>query len=156
VQLERSGDLTQLKRSGETIVKGGMMYYWRAGVKNRVRKSEVWWSEHTRRSRSAAEHEAEREARRRGGRPLVRWWDRQLGLWPADGEPVQMDEILLVTGYDTSEGMSPSCLCYECAHWLYGRRLNLSPLFAGDEWGQHSGCCERCDAPLDLTLVPDW
>lgn len=62
------------------------MNYYHAGV--RTHDGERWvWSNHTRRSRAAAEREARRMARScPGAVPVIEWWDRSLGLQPGFAE----------------------------------------------------------------------
>lgn len=47
------------------------------------------WSNHTRRSRQAAEREARTLARRYGERGVVEYWDARHGLRPGDQEVVE-------------------------------------------------------------------
>jgi hypothetical protein len=47
------------------------------------------WSDHTRRTWDAAAREAERMARRSGGRPPVEYWSREHGLRPGDQELIE-------------------------------------------------------------------
>lgn len=64
-----------------------MSRYYHAGVQ--VTQDRFVWSNHTRRTRTAAEREALSMARKHGGRGIVEYWDRHHGLRPADQELVQ-------------------------------------------------------------------
>ena len=69
-----------------------MSRYYHAGTE--LESGSVLWSNHTRRSFAAASREAARLSRRRGGRPLVEWWDRRHGLVPGDCELVEGAEYV--------------------------------------------------------------
>lgn len=47
------------------------------------------WSDHTRRTREAAEREARAMARKHGGRGVVEYWPARCGLRPANQDVVQ-------------------------------------------------------------------
>jgi hypothetical protein len=60
--------------------------YWHAGTA--LAPGQIVWSDHTHRSRAAAEREAQRLARREGGTPLIEAWPREHGLRPGDADVV--------------------------------------------------------------------
>lgn len=64
-----------------------MNNYYHAGTQ--IAAGNVKWSESTRRTAQAAEHEAKRMAETYGGTPMVEYWDRSHGLRPSDCDAVQ-------------------------------------------------------------------